>query len=60
MALALGKHGDQHIGPGNLIAAGALHMNNSTLNDALKTGGWLAIFIIFDNQTSQFIVDIIG
>ena len=35
-------------------------MNNGALNDALKTGRRFAILIIFNDQSRQLIINIIG
>ncbi len=43
MALALGEHGDEHVGAGHLLAAGGLDVDDGALDHALETGGGLGI-----------------
>ena len=43
VALALGEDRDQHVGAGDLLAAGRLHMDDGALDHALEAGGRLAI-----------------
>ena len=43
MALTLGEDRDEYVGPCHLLATGRLHVDDGTLNDALKAGGGLGI-----------------
>ena len=54
MALALGENRNQHIGAGDFLAAGRLHMNDSALDDALEAGRRLGIFRAVGDQVFQF------
>jgi hypothetical protein len=45
MALALGKDGDEHVGPGHLLAAGRLHVYDCPLDDTLEAGRGLGILV---------------
>ena len=46
MALALGEDRDEHIGAGDLLAAGRLHMNDRALDDALESRRRLGVLAI--------------
>ena len=58
MALALGEDGDQHVGAGDLLAAGRLHMDDGALDDALEAGGGLGILARAGGQIGQLGVDV--
>jgi hypothetical protein len=58
MALALGEDGDQHIGAGDLLATGRLHVDDGALDDALEAGRRLGIAATIGHQVCQFGVDI--
>ena len=60
VAFALREHGDQHIGPGDLVAAGRLHMDHGALDHALEAGRRLGVFAILDDQAAQLGVEIAG
>src|SRR5262245_52167197 len=45
-AFCLGEHGQQHIGSGNLLAAGPLDVGHGTLNDALKGRGRFGVVAV--------------
>ena len=54
MALALGEDRDQHVGAGDLFAAGRLHMDHGALDDALEAGGRLGILGTLGDEIFQF------
>ena len=54
MALALGEDRDQHVGAGDLLAAGRLHMDHRALDHALEAGGRLGILGAVGDQVFQF------
>ncbi len=58
MALTLGEDGDEHIGAGNLLAAGRLHMNDGALNDALEACGRFRILVVTGDEVVELGVDI--
>ena len=58
MALALGEDGDEHVGAGDLFAAGGLHMDRRALHDALEAGGRLGLLAALDHQALQVVVDV--
>ena len=58
MALALGEQRDQHVGAGDFLAAGILHMQHGALHDALEAGGRLGVLAILDHQRHQLFVDV--
>ena len=52
LAFLFTEDGYQHIGTGHFTLAGALHMEHRTLQDPLKTQGWLsfAVFVVDGDQ----------
>ena len=54
VALALGEDRDQHVGAGDLLAAGRLHMDHGALDHALEAGGGLAVLAAVGDQVLQF------
>ena len=58
MAFALGEQRHQHIGAGDLVAAGILHMQHGALHHALEAGGGLGFLAILDHQGDEFLIDI--
>ena len=54
MALALGEDRDQHVGAGDLLAAGRLHVDHGALDHALEAGGRLGILGAVGDQVFQF------
>ena len=50
VALALGEDGDQHIGAGDFLAAGRLHVDGGALDDALEAGGGLGLLAVLDDE----------
>ncbi len=60
MAFALGKQRHQDIGPGDLVAAGILHMQDRALHHALKAGGRLGVLAVIDGQRGKVFIDIFG
>ena len=58
VALALGKNRDQHIGAGDFLPPGRLHMNDRPLDDALKSRRRLGVLAILTDQIVEFLVDI--
>ncbi len=58
VALALGKDGNQHVGAGDLLAAGRLHMDDGALDDPLEAGGGFGILARAGRQIGQLRVDI--
>ena len=53
MALALGEDRDQHVGAGDLLAAGGLHVHHGALDDALEAGGRLRFRRALDDQRAR-------
>ena len=58
MAFALGEQRDQHIGAGDLVAAGILHMQHGALHHALEAGGGLGFLAFVHHQGGEVLVDI--
>ena len=58
MAFALGEDGDQHVGAGDLLAAGRLHVDHRALDDALEPGGRLGIVGTVRHQAFQLGFDV--
>ena len=58
MALALGEDGDQHVGAGDFLAAGGLHVHDGAMNDALEAGGRLRFRRALGEQRGQLVVDV--
>ncbi len=58
MALALGEDRDQHVGAGDFLAAGRLHVNDRALDDALEAGGRLGVFLRPGGEIGQLGVDV--
>lgn len=59
MALALGEHRHEHIGPGHLLAAGRLDMDDRALDHALEAGSRLGIVAPVSDEVRQLRVDIV-
>ncbi len=59
MALALGEHRDEHVGPGHLLAAGGLHMDRGALQDPLEARRRLGVLVMVGDQVGQFVIDIV-
>ena len=53
VALTLGEDRHQHVGAGDLLAAGGLHMDNRALDHALKVGGRIGILRAVGDQVFQ-------
>ena len=60
MALALGEDRHQHVGAGDLLAAGGLHVDDRALDHALEAGGRLGILGAVGDQIFQFGFEIGG
>ncbi len=60
MALALGEDRDEHIGAGDFLAAGGLHMDDGALDDALKARGGLGVFAAVADEIIEFLIDIVA
>ena len=60
MALPLGEHRDQHVGPGHLLPARRLHMDRRALQHPLEAGGGLGILRMVADQPLQLGLDIVG
>ena len=58
MAFPLGEERDQHIGAGDLVASGILHMQHGALDDALEAGGGLGFLGFIHHQSGEVLVDI--
>ena len=58
VALAFGEDRDQHIGAGDLLAAGGLHVDHGALDHALEARGGLGILVQFRDQIVELVVDI--
>ncbi len=58
VALALGEDRDQHIGAGDLLAAGRLHVDHGALDHALEAGGRLGVLAAVGDQVLQFGLEI--
>ena len=58
MALALGEHGDQHVGAGDFLAAGRLHVNGGALDDTLEARCRFRVFLVIDDKVRQVVVEI--
>ncbi len=59
IAVAFGKQCDQHIGAGNRVLAGRLHMQDRALDHALETGGRLRVGIVFGLERLVFLLEIL-
>jgi hypothetical protein len=60
VALALGEHGDQHVGAGHFFATGGLHVDGGPLQHALKAGGRLRVLDVVRDEIDELVVDIAG
>ena len=60
MALALAEQGDEHVGAGHLVAAGALHVDRGALDDALEAGGRLRLARAIGGQAREVLVEELG
>ncbi|GBQ50390.1 hypothetical protein AA15973_2082 [Komagataeibacter sucrofermentans DSM 15973] len=60
MALALGKQGYKHVGPGHLVAPGGLHVNGRALNYALESGRGLGVNGAVGREACEILVKKIG
>jgi len=58
VALALGKHRDQHVGAGHLLAARGLDVDRGALQDALEARGRLRVVAVVRHEIGQLVVDI--
>ena len=56
MAFPFAEQGDQHVGTGHLVAAGALHVDGGALDHALESGGGLRVPRAFGGQAGQVLV----
>ena len=54
VAFALGEDRHQHVGAGDLLAAGGLHVDDRALDHALEAGGRLGILGAVGDQVFQF------
>ena len=59
MALALGEDRDQHVGAGDFLAAGRLHVDHRALDHALEAGGRLGVVGAVGDQVFEFGFEII-
>ena len=59
MALALGEDRDQHVGAGDLLAAGRLHMDHRALHHALEAGGRLGVLGAVGNEVLELGLEIV-
>src|SRR5262245_47121502 len=57
-AFCLGEYGHEHIGPGNLLAAGPLDVGHGTLNDPLKGRGRCGAVGV--RRYPKLVIDVIG
>ena len=57
VALALGEDRHQHIGAGDVVAAGRLHVDHRALDHALEAGGGLGVLAVVDHEALQLVVD---
>ena len=60
MAFALGEQGDEHVGAGDLLAAGILHVDDRALDHPLEARRRLGVLLVLDDQARQLLVDILG
>ena len=60
MALAFAEQGDQHVGAGDLIAAGGLDVDRGALDDALEAGGGFRITRPIGGQAGEILVEEFG
>ncbi len=60
VALALGEDGDQHVGAGDFLAAGGLHVHDGAVDDALEAGGGLGLGGPLQEQRGELVVDVFG
>ena len=60
MGFALGEQGDQHVGPGHLLAARRLHVNDGALDHALEAGGGFGVGHARGAQAGQLVIDELG
>ena len=59
MAFAFGEDRDQHVGTGDFLAAGRLHMDHRALDHALETRGRLGVVGAVGDQVLEFGLEII-
>ena len=57
MALALAEEGDQHVGAGDFVAAGALDVDGGALNDSLEPGRGLRVARAIGGQAREILVE---
>ena len=61
VALALGEDGDEHVGAGDLLAAGGLHVHHRAVHDALEAGRRLRLGGALDVEAlGKVVVEIVG
>ena len=58
VAFAFGEDRDEHVGAGDLFAAGGLHVYHRALDDALETGCGLGVFASIGHEVFKLAVDI--
>ena len=57
MAFPLAEQGDEHVGAGDLVAAGALHVDRRPLHHALEAGSRLRVAGAVGGQAAQVLVE---
>ena len=60
MALALGENGNQHVGAGDLLASGGLHVHHRAVHHALEAGRGLRFGGALHEQAGKLAVEIFG
>ena len=55
--LALGEQGHQHVGAGDLLAAGRLDVDRGALDDPLEAGGRLGVDRALDGEPRQLVIE---
>ena len=56
MALSFGEHCDENVGPGDLFAAGGLHVDRRSLQRALETGSRLGVVTVGGDEVGKLVV----
>ena len=59
VALALGEQRDEHVGAGDLVAAGRLDVEDGALDDALEPAGRGRVGAVVGDQRAKLIVEIL-
>jgi hypothetical protein len=60
VTFALGEDRDQHVGAGDLLAAGGLHVDHRALDHPLEAGGGLGVLAVIHHEAAQLVVHVVG